>query len=90
MVEEGILEVAVINAYIVYKELALKRGERPMSYLAFRRRLIDGLSEPIRSSAVPPSRSGHRPTQNIERIRPERYFLEKGERRRGAVDVTKV
>ena len=36
-------EVAVINAYIVYKELALKRGERPMSHLAFWQHLIEHL-----------------------------------------------
>ena len=75
-----VLEVAVINAYIVYKELALKRGERPMSHLAFRRCLIEHLSEPMRSSAVPRSRSG-RVAQNIERLRPERHFLEKVDRR---------
>ena len=48
-----ILEVAVINAYIIYKSLALQRGERPMSHLAFRRKLILSLSEPIRSSVIP-------------------------------------
>ena len=71
-----ILEVAVINAYIVYKELALKREERPMTHLAFWRYLIDSLSEPLRSSAVLWSRSGHRQAQNIECLRPERHFLE--------------
>ena len=40
------LEVMVINAYIIYKEQA-KRGEKPTTHLAFRRRLIESLSEPI-------------------------------------------
>ena len=48
-----VLEVATVNAYILYKVLAQKRGERPMSHLAFRRKLILSLSEPIRSSVTP-------------------------------------
>ena len=39
-----VLEVATVNAYILYKVLAQKRGERPMSHLAFRRKLILSLS----------------------------------------------
>ena len=31
-----ILEVAVVNAYIIYKELALKRGDKLLSHFAFR------------------------------------------------------
>ena len=44
-----LLEVMVINSYIIYKELARRRGERPITHLAFRRRLIESLSESIRS-----------------------------------------
>ena len=80
-----ILEVAVINAYIIYRELALKRGERPMSHIAFRRRLVDSLSEPILRSAVPRSRSGTRATQNMERLRPVQHFLQKRRKRRDCV-----
>ena len=57
-------EVAV--TYIVYNELALKRGESPMSHLAFQRCLIEHLSE--RMSCPPRSRSGHLVAQNIEHL----------------------
>ena len=43
------LEVAVINSYIIYKKLAAVRGQRPMTHKAFRQALIDHLSEPLRS-----------------------------------------
>ena len=45
------LKVAIINAYIIYKELARAQGWRPMTHKAFRRVLIDHLSEPLRSQA---------------------------------------
>ena len=84
-----VLEVAVINTYIVYKELALRRRERPISHLAFRRRLIDSLSEPIRSSFVPRARSGPRAAQNIERLRQAQHYMEKGGKRRDCVVCSK-
>ena len=31
-----VVEVAVVNAYIIYKVLAVKRGEKPMSHRAIR------------------------------------------------------
>ena len=43
------LEVAVINSYIIYKKLATSRGRRPMMHKAFRQVLIDHLSAPLRS-----------------------------------------
>ena len=39
-----LLEVVVINAYIIHKELARLHGERPMSHWEFRRKLILSLS----------------------------------------------
>ena len=72
-----LLEVMVINAYIIYKELA-KRGEKPMTHLAFRRRLIESLSEPIRSSVSPGARSGPRASHHLKRLQPVRYFPQKG------------
>ena len=61
-----ILEVATVNTYILYKVLAEKRGERPMSHLAFRRRLILSLSEPIRISVAPRARPGPRASDSIK------------------------
>ena len=77
-----ILEVATVNAYIIYKELALKRGERPMSHMAFRRKLILSLSEPIRSSVTPRARPGPRAAENVERLCPVPHYLNKGIKRR--------
>ena len=45
-----LLKVVVINAYIIHKDLARLRGERPMSHLEFCRKLILSLSEPLRTS----------------------------------------
>ena len=55
-----------MNAYILYKVLAEKRGERPMSHLAFRQQLILSLSEPITSSVTPRARPGPRASDGIE------------------------
>ena len=79
------LEVAVVNVYIIYKELVLKRGERPISHLAFCRRLIQSLAEPILSSATPRARTGPRATQHLECLQPVPHFLQKGRKRRDCV-----
>ena len=70
-----LLEGAVVNAYIIYKEVAWKRGATPITHLAFRRRLIQSLSEPIRSCVTPHARSGPRVAQNVERLQPVPHFL---------------
>ena len=71
-----VVEVAVVNAYIISKVLAVKRGEKPMSHRAFRRRLIESLSEPIRSTVNSQARHGPRKAQNIKRLRPVRQMGE--------------
>ena len=77
-----ILEVAVTNAYILYKQLALKQGQCPMSHLAFRHHLMNSLSEPLRSSAVPRARAGPHAPQNIERLHAVQHYMQKGEKTR--------
>ena len=74
-----LLEVVVINAYIIYKQLARLRGERPMSHLEFRRKLILSLSEPICSSAPHSTRTR---TSRTERLQPVPHFLQKERKRR--------
>ena len=69
----------------LHKVLAVKTGEKPMSHRAFRRRLIESLSEPIRSSVIPRARSGPWMAQNIERLRPVWHFPQMGEKRRDCV-----
>ena len=65
--------------------LAKRRGERPISHLAFRRQLILSLSEPIRSSVIPRARPGPRASNRIERLRPVPHYLTKGTKRRDCV-----
>ena len=79
------VEVAVINAYIVYKEQAQSIEVRPMCHLAFRRQLIEHLSEPLRSTAPPGPRRGPRVRQSLERLQPVRHFMKKGDKRRDCV-----
>ena len=49
-----------------------------MTHLAFRRRLIESLSEPIRSSVSPGARSGPRASHHLERLQPVHHFPQKG------------
>ena len=77
-----VLEAAVVNSYIIYKELARERDERPVAHIGFRRKLIEDLSEPMRSSVVPRARTGPRMSQSVERLRPVAHYPEKGRKRR--------
>lgn len=79
-----VLEVATVNAYIIYKELAMTNGERPMSHISFRRRLITTLSERIRT-VVPRARPGPRSADSAERLRPVPHFPQRGTKRRDCV-----
>ena len=81
-----LLEVMVINSYIIYKELARRRGDKPMTHLAFWRNLIQSLSEPLRSSVPPSSRPGPRASQRLERLQPVPHFPRKGRKRRDCSD----
>ena len=80
-----LLEVMVINGYIIYKELARRRGERPITHLAFWRRLIESLSEPLCSSASTSSRPGPRTSHHLECLQPVRHFPQGGRKRRDCV-----
>ena len=69
-----LLEVMVINAYIIYKELA-RREE--IHHLAFQWRLIESLSATLQQ-CLTGSRSGPRTSHHLERLHPVRYFPQKG------------
>ena len=73
-----LLEVMVTNAYIIYKELAKRRGERPITLLAFWRKLIESLSEPIRSSTSPSARPGPRASHHLKHFQPVCHYPQKG------------
>ena len=83
-----ILEVAVINAYIIYKELALKQGDKPLSHTAFRRQLIASPSKPIRSSVTTRARPGPQASANVECLRPVPHFPQKSTKRRDCIVCT--
>ncbi len=77
------VEVTVINSYIIHKEQAQRRGERVKTHLAYRRHLIEFLSEPVRCNVVPrPRRLGRRSGQHLERLQPVPHFLQKDDLRR--------
>ena len=80
-----LLEVVVINSYIIFKELCRRRRKRPMTHLAFRRVLINFLSEPLRVSVTPHSRPGPQTAQHVERLQPVPHFPTKGRKRRDCV-----
>ncbi len=73
----------MVNSYIVYKEHARVHAQRPLAHLAFRRQLIEVLTDPLRSEAVPRPRKG--PTQNLERLQPVRHFPTKRNTHRDCV-----
>lgn len=75
-----IVEVVVVNSYIIYKEQVSSNGKGPITHLAYRRRLIDTLSEAQRS--IPRVRTGPRTSQTLERLQPTRHFMKKGKKRR--------
>ena len=77
------LEVVVVNSYIIYKEFALERSERPVRHIQYQRQLILSLLEPIRTMAVP--RSGPRSAQRVQFLQPAKHFLQKGKKRRDCV-----
>jgi hypothetical protein len=70
------LEVAVINSYIIYKKLATSRGRRPMTHKAYRRVLIDHLSAPLRSQGHQRRRRRPPPAQNLERRQGVPHYCE--------------
>ena len=45
-----LLEVAVVNSHIIYKENCILKGEHPLNQLHYRRKIIDILSQPQRQS----------------------------------------
>ena len=69
-----ILEVAVVNSYILYKEQTTAQRGKPIPHLAYRRNVIIALSEIIRSTAIP--RRINHGGQSIEQLKPIPHYLE--------------
>ena len=64
-----------MNSYIIYKEQASANGKRPITHLAYHRRLIETLSEAQRS--IPQAHTGPRTSQTLEHLQPVRHFMKK-------------
>ena len=64
------LEIAVINSYIIYKKLATSWGQRPMTHKAFCLVLIDHLSAPQTRRRPPPA-------QNLKKLHDVQRCAEK-------------
>ena len=77
-----LLEVAVVNRYIISRHSMGQLRRKPLTHLAFCRQLLTALSEPMRSTAIPRPRSYSREHGDIERLQPVPHFLEKRNKRR--------
>ena len=72
------VEVAVVNSYILYKQTMVQQGNRPLTHLGFRRELIKSLAEPLQLTVVPRQQSA----PSLQRLQQVPHFLEKGSKRR--------
>ena len=76
------MEVAVVNSYIIYKEHMSSHSQRPMQHSQYRRKLVEELADPLRSTAIPSGPSHSRGSSSLERLQRIPHFLEKGKKRR--------
>ena len=79
------IEVAVVNAYIIHKSQTTQQGKKCLTHLAFRRQLIEALSETLNQ---PPKRR-QSATSTVERLQPVRHYPAKGERRLDCIVCSK-
>ena len=78
-----LLEVGVVNSYVIHKEQCAKQGKQQITHLGYRRALIDSLTEPLRR--VSSVNSGMRAPPSIERLQLGQHFLRKDEKRTDCV-----
>ena len=76
-----LLEVSVVNSYIVYKSRLQHLGQPQLTHLQYRRSLILSLvSHRLQLPQQP--RPGRRVDMSLERLRPIPHFSDEAERRR--------
>lgn len=80
-----LVEVVVVNAYVIHIERAKERREKPLTHMRFRQSIISSLSEPQRISCATAIRTRSSSHIHLERLRPGRHFLNKGTKRRDCV-----
>lgn len=77
-----LLEVIIVNSYVMHCEISKKKKEKPMTHLRYRQTIISILSE----GQITCSSSRQRSTPHrIERLRPTKHFLQKTKKRRDCV-----
>ena len=81
-----LLEVTVINGYIVYKEAMKNKGKKFVPQMMFRKMILNSLAEPMRTSTAT---TRTRNPLNLERLRPQKHTLAKGKMRRDCVVCSK-
>ena len=67
-----------MNSYIIYKEQTSANGKRPITHLAYHRKLIERLSEA--QCSIPRARTGPCISQTLEHLQPVRPFMKKGKK----------
>ena len=75
-----VLQVAVINSSIIYKQQAAFQGQQPMKYQAFCTTLIDHLSAPLQSQTTRMA-----PTNSSKLVQNVSHFLIRGRKRTNCV-----
>ena len=75
-----LVEVGVVNSYVIYKEQKLKKNnERPITHIAYQRSLINVLTEPLRSNHR--RHYGPRVQPTEMRLQGKPHYLRKDEKR---------
>ena len=74
-----LLQVSIVNSYILYTTTLRQLGQQPQSHLHFRREFILQLVA-HRLQLPPPSRFGPHVDLSLERLRPVTRFSEESER----------
>ena len=73
-----IVEVVVVNSYIIYKEQTSTNEKQPITHLVYRCRLIETHSDAQHS--ILRARTGPRTSQTLEHLQPLRHFMKKGKK----------
>ena len=81
-----LLEVTVVNSYIIYKEAMKAKSRKSLPHKRFRKAVLNTLVEPMRTSG---STTRTRNPLNLERLRPQKHILAKGVKRRDCVVCSK-
>ena len=76
-----LLEVSVINSYIVYKQTLQQVGQEPLSHLQYRRSVVLSLVS-YQLQLPPRQRPGRRADMSLERLRPVPHFSEESGNRK--------